>query len=101
MDDVLRRIDELKTLRASFENDITELKAAETKNVKRQATALSLMTPQKAAALLMQYLPDREDLAVKILVSMEAEPASQVLEALDPDKAARLIERATRVLRRK
>ncbi len=101
MEDVLRRIDELKALRSSFENDITVLKTEEMKNVKKQATALSLMAPEKASSLLLRYLPDREDLAVKILVSMEAEPAAQVLESMDPDKGARLIERATRVLRKR
>lgn len=99
MDEVERRIEELRTMRARFERDVTVLTASEQKNVKRQAEQLGAMEPAKAAEFLLELGLEKEALAVKLLVSMDVEQASGILAMIDANRGARLIERATRVLR--
>jgi flagellar motility protein MotE (MotC chaperone) len=101
MEEVDRRIDDLKTLKARFEADITILKKSETKNIKRQAVSLALMKPQKASEVLLEFLPDKEALAVKILVSMDPEAAAKILEIMDAQRGAQLIQRAIKLIRPK
>ncbi len=101
MEEVDRRIDDLKTLKARFEADITILKKSETKNLKRQAVSLALMKPQKASEVLLEFLPDKEALAVKILVSMDPEAAAKILEIMDAQRGAQLIQRAIKLIRPK
>ena len=100
MDEVVRKIDELRSLRQKFESDITVLEAAKQKNIKRQAEQLAMMTPAQSSKFLLELGPDKEDLAVQLLVSMDAEPASQILAAMDVKRGAQLIERATRLIKR-
>ncbi|MCB9880463.1 MAG: hypothetical protein H6832_18805 [Planctomycetes bacterium] len=100
MDEVERRIETLRSMREQFERDVTVLTREEARNVKRQAEQLGAMEPPKAAELLLELGLDKEDLAVKLLVSMDVEQASGILAMVDAKRGARLIERATRVLRR-
>jgi hypothetical protein len=100
MDKVTRAIDELESRRSRFEGDITTLKAAEAKNLKRQASQLAAMEPAKAADYLLELGPDKEPLAVKLLVVMDVEAASAILGTMDTKRGARLIEQATRVLQK-
>ncbi len=101
MDSVERKVEELRALRTKFEADITMLRAAEVKNVQRQATQLGAMEPETAARYLTELGPDQEDLAIKLLVSMEVEQAAEILAAIDPKRGARLVSRATKLLREK
>ena len=100
MDDVVRKIDELRAMRKRFEGDITVLEAAKQKNIKRQAEQLAMMTPDQSSKFLLELGPDKEDLAVQLLVSMDSEPAAQILAAMDVKRGAKLIERATRLIKR-
>ncbi|GEM_PF-2492250 len=101
MEEVERRISDLKALKARFEADITILKKSENKNLKRQAVSLALMKPQKASEVLLEFLPDKEALAVKILVSMDPEAAAKILEIMDAQRGAQLIQRAIKLIRPK
>lgn len=95
------RLEELRALRVQFEKDVTVLKESEKKNIKRQAEQLGAMDPKKASEFILELGAEKEDLAVKLLVSMEVEAASQILSLLDAQRGAKLIERATRVLQTK
>ncbi|PIE24710.1 MAG: hypothetical protein CSA62_02440 [Planctomycetota bacterium] len=81
-----------------FQKEITRLDLAEKRNIKKQAENLQAQDPLVAADTLLKYIPEREDLAVKLLVSMESESAAKVLAKMDREQAAHLIERATRVI---
>ena len=98
MEDVKKAQAKLEGRILQFEEEITKLKAAEKRNIKKQAENLQAQDPQVAADTLLKYVPEREDLAVKLLVSMESESAAKVLEQMDRAQAAHLIERATRVI---
>jgi len=93
-------LEDLKMRRAQFESDITILKEAEKKNIKRQAETLAGMEAKAASDLLLEIAVQKENLAVKLLVSMESELASKIIAEMDRAKGARLIERATRLIQR-
>ncbi|HHI79564.1 MAG TPA: hypothetical protein ENK02_06255 [Planctomycetes bacterium] len=101
MEEVDRKIQDLKTLKTRFQADITILKKSELKNLKRQAVSLALMKPQKASEVLLEFLPDKEDLAVKILVTMDPEAAAKILEIMDTQRGAQLIQKAIKLIRPK
>ncbi|HMQ21028.1 MAG TPA: hypothetical protein PKE00_00970 [Planctomycetota bacterium] len=100
MDEVERRVETLRTMREQFERDVSVLTQEEARNIKRQAEQLGAMESAKAAEFLLELGDQKEDLAVKLLVSMDVEQASGILAMIDAKRGAKIIERATRVLRK-
>ena len=100
MERVTRAMADLEAERLRFASDVTIIKQAEDGNIKRQAAALAAMDPSKASEFLLALGPDKEPLAVKLLVSMETEGAAAILAAMDTQRGARLIDRATRLIKR-
>lgn len=94
-------IQDIDAKKQQFEQDVTVFKESEKKRIKSEAGKLDLMQPQAASDYLLQLCPEKEELAVKLFVSMDPEAASKVLELMDRVRGARLIEKATRVIDRK
>lgn len=100
MDAVDNARQELESRFTLFHKEIIEVKQQELKNLKLMAGQLAGMDAKKAAEILIRYSGDKEDLAVKLLTTMDSEAASEILGELDPDQGARIIEKATRILKK-
>jgi hypothetical protein len=98
LDKIALEMQKLEDKRKRFESDITIFKRDEKKNIKARAANLDAMDPKIVAELLLEYGAQNEDLAVKLLVSMDPEIAAKVLEAIDRKEGANLILKATRLI---
>jgi flagellar motility protein MotE (MotC chaperone) len=88
-------------MQADFDKNVVRLNAQDSDNLKRQAKLLSSMTPEGAAATLIEM---SDDDVVRILFTMKADDASIALDTLSKSgkgqakRAATIIERMRRTL---
>jgi flagellar motility protein MotE (MotC chaperone) len=88
-------------MQADFDKNVVRLNAQDSDNLKRQAKLLSSMTPECAAATLIEM---SDDDVVRILFTMKADDASIALDTLSKSgkgqakRAATIIERMRRTL---
>jgi len=90
--DIAAKWEECRKARAALQRQVTDLDAVEAKNLKQLASAYEAMKPERAAAIVQSL---DESIAAKTLYLMRERAVAKIMEHLDQDSAARLIQRMT------